>query len=113
MFIGQKAGNHNQSGHCDLAQSEADHQCNQQHEHGNMQHSGQSESARNAKGLGNGVEAVNAVKVYVLAGVKNVKTANPESDGGCKNQNAKIERTTNAYPGSRGRNTKSKAQDQV
>src|ERR1700683_1077900 len=60
------------------------------------------EGCRDADGLGQAVKASGAVVFDVLTGIKNVKAADPQSDGGGEHEDAGVERAADGNPGCRG-----------
>src|SRR5690242_12528825 len=66
-----------------------------------------------AEAIWNRIQAGTTVVVDVLAGVKHIKAANPESDRGTKKQHAAIERAGYSDPCGGRRNPQSEPQENV
>ena len=77
------------------------------------------EGARDPEGMvdaevaGDGVESGMAIEIEVLAGVEDVETGDPESDGGGKNEDARVERAANGDPGGGRRYAEGKTEHEV
>ena len=82
-----------------LPRAKAGMQGDQQEEHDPVKGAGDPESAGDADVARDGVEAGVAVELEILAGVEDVETGDPESDGGGEKKDARIEGAANGDPG--------------
>src|SRR6185369_13095273 len=98
MFVSEQGGNHHDTKPRGPGQREARGEPREQRDHGEVHHARNEQSVRDAKALGNGVQASASVIVKVLAGVKHVEAADPKSDRGAQDQHAGIESASDRDP---------------
>src|SRR5215470_3586857 len=78
-----------------------------------MHGAGDQQGSGDAEAFGNGEQAGAAIEVHVLTSVEDVEAADPEGDGGTKDQHAQIEMAGDGDPGGGGRDAERKAEKKM
>jgi len=91
VLVKEQTTHHEYANQGQLAQTENSHQAYQQEQHDRVERSCYPKGMPDSPMARNRMQAAFAIKIVILARVEHIETANPERDGGGKQQDARIE----------------------